>query len=175
MEVTKITAYHGTDNKYLHSILNDGFQCKTNDEHWLGNGVYFFIEYELAKWWATNEHKNFGNTITNPIVIESEITYDRDYVIDLRLLEDYNWIYQQYCEFHHYLLENGADKITGKKLRCAFFDWLREEYDVQLTIAGFNKKHSSYLNGKLYNFNIPYIEYQVCVYDNSICSIKGVV
>ena len=56
-----------------------------------------------------------------------------------------------------------------------FFDWLREEYDVQLTIAGFNKKHSSYLNGKLDNFNIPYIEYQVCVYDNSICSIKGVV
>ena len=38
-----LEAFHGTDNRYVASILKSGFICKPNKQHWLGNGVYIFI------------------------------------------------------------------------------------------------------------------------------------
>lgn len=176
MEVTKITAYHGTDNKYLHSILNNGFQCKTNDEHWLGNGVYFFIEYHLAEWWAMNEHKDFGKNITNPIIIEVNISSSKDTIVDLRILDDFNWIAKKYDEFQDVIFQYGStsnNKIDYRKLRCSFFDWINKSHGKKIIIGGFQKNNCNYINNKLpTQFRLPYIEYQVCVYDNSIININ---
>lgn len=95
MKEVEFNAYHGTDQKCLHNITIDGFKCKENDEHWLGNGIYFFIEYDLAKWWALIKHSKFGNNVDTPVVIEVELSCDSDDIVDLRVLENYNWIYKQ--------------------------------------------------------------------------------
>lgn len=175
MKEVEFNAYHGTDQKYLHSITINGFKCKENDEHWLGNGIYFFIDYDLAKWWTLIKHSKFGNNVDTPVVIEVELSCDSDDIVDLRVLENYNWIYKQYNEFHRNLLCCGSHKLTSNKLRCAFFDWLKEEYDIKVIVAGFQKNSPSYLQGNLLDvFNIPYVEYQVCVYDASIISIQNV-
>ena len=135
MEVINTTAYHGTDKKYLNNIISKGFEIKNNDKHWLGNGVYFFIDYSLAEWWATNKHKDFGHNITEPTVIEVELTYKQDDIVDLKVLKDYNWIIEQYNDFHKKILEMGTKKIKIEKLRCVFFDWLKNEFDLKLIIV----------------------------------------
>ena len=63
MKDVNFNAYHATDQKCLDGILKEGFICKPNKEHWLGNGVYFFIEYELALWWSSTKHKKYGEKI----------------------------------------------------------------------------------------------------------------
>lgn len=43
--------FHGTFSEALDSIINDGFQIVYRDNHWLGQGVYFYDNSSLAHWW----------------------------------------------------------------------------------------------------------------------------
>lgn len=49
-----ICCYHGTDKASLLSILSsEVFIVNRRSDHWLGNGVYFFVDdLEKAEWWA---------------------------------------------------------------------------------------------------------------------------
>lgn len=52
---TVITGYHGTSSNYAESIEKHGLdpdKTHTRPDHWLGQGVYFFEDSDLAKWWA---------------------------------------------------------------------------------------------------------------------------
>lgn len=176
MKDVNFNAYHATDQKCLDGILKEGFIYKPNKDHWLGNGVYFFIEYELALWWSSTKHKKYGEKIKKPIIIEANLNCNNDCVVDFRLVKDYNWLSQRYDEFYKEILDNGCNEITDNQLRCLFFDWLKTEYDIKIVIGGFYKNHKSkYLHYILPDsFCLPFIEYQVCVYDNSVLSIKNV-
>lgn len=182
MKDVNFNAYHATDRKCLDGILKEGFIYKPNKEHWLGNGVYFFIEYELARWWYKTEHKNFGQKIKNPIIIEVTLNVDSDNMVDFRILNDYNWIAHKYNQFINEIFEYGTptQPINYNKLRCSFFDWISNAYKIKVVIGSFSKYKSSYLKSNLpIKFQLPYIEYQVCVYDNSIIQVcnysKGVI
>lgn len=35
---------HGTDSNNVDSIKNSNFKKREDDGHWLGNGIYFFID-----------------------------------------------------------------------------------------------------------------------------------
>lgn len=55
--------YHGTCSKYRSNIEEVGLdpdKCKYRTDHWLGQGVYFFDDYEKAMWWAktTSSHND---------------------------------------------------------------------------------------------------------------------
>ena len=69
-DVLKLKLYHGTDFDIAQKICAEGFMCKTNLEHWLGNGIYFYLDKPLAKWWTTNPSKKFGTVIKQPVVLE---------------------------------------------------------------------------------------------------------
>lgn len=58
--VMNILAYHGTDYNIAKLIITQGFTFNKNPEHWLGNGIYLYQDYSLAKWWTTNPTKNLG-------------------------------------------------------------------------------------------------------------------
>ncbi|MFR2561553.1 MAG: hypothetical protein ACLS8R_01670 [Anaeromassilibacillus sp.] len=49
----RFLAYHGTDRERAEKILAGAFRVKANDEHWLGTGVYFYLDASLARWWTT--------------------------------------------------------------------------------------------------------------------------
>lgn len=61
--------YHGTCSKHKDSIESNGFdpaKCNYRADHWLGQGVYFFDDYEKALWWSATAvlHNNdFGRVI----------------------------------------------------------------------------------------------------------------
>lgn len=61
--------YHGTCSKHKDSIERNGFdpaKCNYRADHWLGQGVYFFDDYEKALWWSATAalHNNdFGRVI----------------------------------------------------------------------------------------------------------------
>ena len=80
----KELGYHGTCSKYQYSIETEGFdpdKSKHRDDHWLGQGIYFFDDYEKSLWWAkttSSQNNNCGS-----IVFESLIEATDDVVLNL--------------------------------------------------------------------------------------------
>lgn len=48
MNEVSLIGYHGTDFANTHTILSDNYQISEGDTHWLGDGVYFFVESVLT-------------------------------------------------------------------------------------------------------------------------------
>ena len=71
-----IYCYHGTDYTLGQIICGEEFSIKKNDEHWLGNGIYFYHDLSLAEWWTTQPTSKFGSFINNPAIITCEIEVD---------------------------------------------------------------------------------------------------
>lgn len=74
--------FHGTGLANYESILNEKCMRITSKKtHWLGNGVYFFVEdIDRAKWWAES---NRPDKSTEPVVIELEIEFNEGELLDL--------------------------------------------------------------------------------------------
>ena len=76
--------YHGTCSKYRYNIEKNGLdpaKCKHRDDHWLGQGVYFFDDYDKALWWASSissQNDNCGG-----IIFESNIEAPDEEVLNL--------------------------------------------------------------------------------------------
>lgn len=175
-----IDAFHGTDKKWVSAIISDKFTYRKNKEHWLGNGVYFFIDLDLAKWWTTNPTKKFGGNIDKRAIIHCNISVGRDEVLDLRTLQDYKQFVDIYREeylpnfFNRGIIFNK--KIQARTIRCAYCDYLKTRYNLKMIIGTFYMPTQPYLPekyGKLFNrFNISYIEAQICVFDQDIIKNK---
>ena len=165
-----VIAYHGTDESYLPDILKNGFRANKNPTHWLGNGIYFYLDYELAKWWTTNPTSRFGSPIKNPVVIRASIHSTAKNTLDTRKLDDYRYLAELYEEFWAELTSGTVTKsINELKLRCMFFDWIHSNFVYDIFIAGFEKPQKPYGGDTLkYKFKIPYVEYQLCVFENEL-------
>ena len=92
MGVITIKGYHGTDINSCKLILKSNYKISEGDQHWLGEGVYFFIEglstdtINLAKKWAIAEawdNDNKKYKYTELAVIESLIEVEEDKILDL--------------------------------------------------------------------------------------------
>ncbi len=116
----QITGYHGTSVDNANNIVSNGFTISAGDEHWIGDGIYFFIKGlfknpdESAKKWAianswdndSKKHKysNYGT-------IEANISIDEDTFWDLTSsdgIETFNYLRDKYVE---------AISKAGKRLK----------------------------------------------------------
>lgn len=164
--------YHGTDLENAKKICKNGFRWKQNDEHWLGNGVYFYLDRDLAEWWTTNPSKIFGTEIKVPCILSAEVSIKDERVLDLRNLQDYRECLLAYNEFEELALSELKTDVAHniKKLRCAFFDWVFGEYEIDCIIGCFSHANKKYLIGESPKilkqfelFSLNYIETQVCM------------
>ena len=168
-------AYHATDQNNAVLIQYEGFKFHHNDEHWLGNGVYFFIDEALAKKWVEKQPKSF-NKIKNGVVLHVVIDVDESFILDLRNYDDY-MIVKEYFEEYVKILEQEDDLsiyCSNKKLLCTIFDELKKEYELQCVISNFSER-SNTLPKQLKDkreelwrsFHMPFVETQICVFDTS--------
>lgn len=145
----KEICYHGTCTKYRYSIEKEGFdpaKCKYRNDHWLGQGVYFFDDYAKALWWASTISTQNGNC--GGVVFESLIEADDKEVLDL---DDNN-------QLDHFLtetlstLDDIKKECAGKMpifhgdeiFRALFFDYYKERNGISVTIGTFQKDAAGY-------------------------------
>lgn len=183
-----VEAFHGTDKKCVPGIINKEFICKKNDEHWLGNGIYLYTDFTLAKWWTTNPTKKFGVEVKDAAIVRCEMQVKKDEYLDLRKLSDYKEFVEVYKEEFLPQLFSGCIKCNGmegnivistKKIRCTFCDFLKERYHLKMIIGNFYLPHQPYLPteyGELFDrFDIAYIETQICIFNQNIIIKKEAV
>ena len=73
-----ILAYHGTDYNIAELIVSHGFTFNRNPKHWLGNGIYLYQDYSLAKWWTTNPTKKFGSNVKERAIVFCNVNLDEN-------------------------------------------------------------------------------------------------
>lgn len=106
-----VKAFHGTNLQYANSILESGFYFRGDEEGWLGQGVYFFLDgvcegLPMAKDWS--EFRYAGST---PVVVMSDIVAPMSSVLDLRSMD-------QLREFHKFRLsfaEENSESLSKRR------------------------------------------------------------
>jgi hypothetical protein len=162
--------YHGTDKSCADDIIKNGYIPKPNNEHWLGEGVYFYIDKQLADWWTSKPSNKFGVEITNPVVIETVIKCFPETCLDMRTLCVYSFL----CKKHQEFVSLTYSKIRKtkrvqdpKQLRCAFFNYIKNTENKNVIIGVFQNYGGDYLKNKLpEEYHMPYCETQICVSDS---------
>lgn len=172
----QMIAYHGTDMKCAKNIEKNGFIFKKNEKHWLGNGVYFYQDYHLAKWWASNPSSVFGSRINRPATIKILIDVDNDNLMDLRKINDYSQLVKIYLHEFLPLVVNRKINISNPKdrklIRCALFDYIHEQYNIQMVIGNFDLPKQKYLPKEYLaiknKLDLSYTETQICIFDTTV-------
>jgi hypothetical protein len=170
--------YHGTCSKYRYNIEKDGLdpaKCKYRDDHWLGQGVYFFDDYEKALWWAStisSQNDNCGG-----IIFKSDIEAHDNEVLNL----DDNKQLDAFMTETLKTLEEIKESCSGKmpvfedgSFRAVFFDYFKKQNGISVIIGTFQKEIAGYttqrnrsekeLQKKIMNIiGIKFQERQICV------------
>ena len=180
----KFTAYHGPKSCFTESILKNNFvikKPKKKDNHWLGHGVYFFDEYELAHWWAETktavQNKKYSRD-DKACVIEAEILYGKS--IDLDTIKGRNSFFSFWKQYEKEIVKKGIvldfsmgdedDRIIQERKRCFALDCFKKEKKIDVLIYTFTRKDPVYEKSK-YNLKVAsdlgleYKEKQICVSD----------
>lgn len=166
--------YHGTDYRNAVKIKSEGFTYKPNKEHWLGNGVYFYQDYSLAKWWTQNPTSKFGTKVEKPAILCCKIEVDDNKILNLLKLEDYIMfcsIFEQ--EFYlRYKQRSSLVSHSWKKIRCAYCDYLKREFELDMLVGNFYKIDQPYQPNKNNNifdlFLLKYTEIQICIFNTDV-------
>lgn len=183
----ELVVYHGTDYNIAKIIEKNNFKYRKSKKHWLGNGIYFYIDISLAQWWTTKPSNDFGTDVIKAAIIKCTLSLREDRVLDLRKLDNYIWFVNQYKDrflprvYKDEILVK-KDKITGKyntkRLRCAFCDFLRHQYKIDAIIGTFDLPRQPYLPKEygdgFIDFQLNYIETQICIFDKRLVKNKEV-
>jgi hypothetical protein len=187
-DTTRFSCFHGTDKTAAIEIINSNFLYKKSEEHWLGNGAYFYLDYSLAKWWTSKPSKKFGTKINEPAILKCSIEVNYDEILDLRKLESFEEFAKIYkSDFLPKVFDDtiichgisGANIKDVKKLRCTYCDYLSKLYELKAIIGTFHLPSQPYLKddyGDGFNqFDIAYTETQLCVFDQGIIKEKEII
>lgn len=129
-EKRKITfgCFHGTSEKKALSIMMDQqFRVRNRSNHWLGNGVYFFVDDEKqAEWWARNQ---CWNAYDSPVVLYFPLTLSRDELLNLNALADLNTLDLFARSLNQVIDFESLDvrQFDDYRYRCALLDLFFEK------------------------------------------------
>lgn len=183
----KYYGYHSTSKENALEILSGGFRLPKMDvdgndkdvderffEYWLGSGIYFYEDEDVAKWWNNKPSNTFG-VEGDHMILKSEICPKN--VFDLRKVSSWNKLIKFFDQFmknfgKNVVVEEKDSKSLEHKIRCIFFSWLHSSIGCDMIIAAFNQSEFKYLDKGVYSIgekmDIYYSEVQYCVYDASI-------
>ena len=174
----KELGYHGTCAKYRHNIDKEGLdpaKCKYRSDHWLGQGVYYFDDYDKALWWAANSSSQNNNC--GGVIFESLIEAADEKVLNLDDKSQFDCFLTETIS----VLEDIKKECYGKmpifreeSLRSVIFDYYKEKNGISVIIGTFQKDAAGYTakrsleelkkQRKIMNIiNIRFHERQICV------------
>lgn len=109
-----ITGYHGTSKENADNILlKQEFQKSLGSKEWLGNGIYFYSDFEDALKWAQMRYDNNGRVIHALIKADEQDILDYDTKMGMKFI---NTILEAYpCIW--------SDTAQENQCRLANFIW----------------------------------------------------
>lgn len=167
----ELILYHGTDLDIANKIVQSKFSYKSSPYHWLGNGIYFYMDKPLAKWWTSNPSKTFGTKVKVPAIVKTTIQVEEKNILDLRNFKTYHDIAEEFERiFTELYIPHHKKIISEVQIKCIFFDWYFSMHrDIKIIIGNFFSLSQPYFHDDEKNFfthtNLLYGETQVCLND----------
>lgn len=138
------TGYHGTDSAHFLSIFQRNFIPSMGDNHWLGEGIYFFLNGISdpildAEKWAIAESYNKSSP-KNPKyheynVLEVQIQFQKEKIWDLtgtEGLKQFNYlrdiVYEKVCKDEHRIMDSDIIRDAFEKYR---FEGIKAQFYIQ--------------------------------------------
>lgn len=164
--------YHGTTQENIKRILETKqFTVKPRIDHWLGHGVYFFVDdISKALWWSEMATRRFHESFENRGIIFIEgYKIKRDKLFDLDSEKDRKVI-SEFLKSNPMTLRM---KLTSKEesermieARAQLINIIVDYYEKHATKYTFHKDNIGE-QGFLANLNINNNETQFCIVDTS--------
>lgn len=164
--MSEIIGYHGTEKRNKTSIDLCGFKLsfvKKKPDHWLGLGIYFFEQKEYAKTWILDYLKEKCGCIYKCDIKNSKAV-DLDNPIYLDKFNKY--CKDNYCN----IMDLGVNIDNEKVLRALFIEMFCRDFNYNVVLKTFTIKPKRFYSFDKLN-NLPYVQKQICVYDESIIRI----
>jgi hypothetical protein len=179
MSKISITGYHGTEIKNVDKILKSEFTSIERSDHWLGQGIYFYKDLSLAKWWA---EKKFKGVYSQASVIQVEILVEDSNLLNLDSIDGMDKFFREIKK----ILKNSTISfkfMDNKRTEnfCFALDLLKAELGTSVIIRSFLRDNPSYGEQNINTFerdffNLPcdfaYLETQICVSSNEDIKTK---
>jgi len=183
MQKDRYTCYHGTIQRFADNIKNTKeFKIETRNNHWLGNGVYFFVNnrYE-AEWWSEQAKKKFirenkpDKTKVKRQVIRLQVKIDPEKLLDLDVVSETNDLYDFICELEKEnininIFERNKSQHDKEIARCLIIDLYAKckEYKAACYTFESKVKLDERFNDFWHNIGLKKHVKQLCVFDQSI-------
>lgn len=175
-EKIKIIGYHGTFSENVCTIIEEGYETEYRDNHWLGQGIYFYDNYDLALWFINRKRKDYCKNVT---VIKSVIYADVSKILNLDTIEGVDFFYKKLNELWSEFRTIEFNEEDENSNRCLILDALKEYYEIDIIIKTFETDKQTYGSANVNWFEknnfpvgIKYSEKQICVTGNN-CIISS--
>lgn len=179
-----ITGYHGTFDEQALKILEEGFQPEFRENHWLGQGSYFYTEKTLAHWFITKnsvtDHKKKGKG-KNIVIIKVAIEEEKKRVLNLDHPEGINYFYNKIRENYDNFKALSFSEDEHRNL-CTIIDILAEHLGWNVIIKTFEKEtkpsygavNTSWFDQNVIPLNVKYKETQICIRNENCVKTKEI-
>ncbi|MEO0042445.1 MAG: hypothetical protein RL329_1893 [Bacteroidota bacterium] len=166
--------YHGTAYKNVAEILDKGFTANFRRDHWLGQGFYFYTDFDLAKWWIETKIKHNNE---RSAVIEAKIEVALEFFLDLDTRKGVDTFFDWAQEIYNHDLDFSfkMDAKNRTQNLCLALDLVKHKFGIKVVRRTFLKDNPSYGKQNIEKFendffplpkDFAYIETQICVSDN---------
>lgn len=174
-----INGFHGTHEKAAVAICESNtYTYNHRDDHWLGQGVYFFKDDpDQAMSWAYSQVENGEKAcvIKSMIKVEDEAILDLDTRTGIFKLD--SLIKRHRSLFEEFDLSLGVPKENGdseKRLRCMIYDLLPSDIKVIQKYFDIKNQPKVIKNPLMGTLGINMFSVQVCVRDQSVIDIDSI-
>lgn len=166
--------FHGSAADDIEELIKDiqenGFRYKVRDNHWLGQGIYFFSEEEWALMWS-NQSRNLKKS---KCVITAKIFCEDDKFLDLDLVSNHRKVGRYIQKINERLKkENILLKFEGNdkhKETCFYLDMIKQEYDYKILKQTFPLENKNEITNKI---GLYLSQIQFCVTSTENIEYKG--
>lgn len=168
--------FHGTTTSTFSLIEKENkFNYNKRDDHWLGNGVYFFLnDFEKANWWAENAVKVAARKIQKqvstkiePCTLYIEATTDSKKILDLNTENDQKKLHDFLLFLEEHQLNVNLKNLSIVEARCTTMDLLTKSEDYDASCYLFPNKHYQFKDLEKYGI-VSNKGNQLCVYNQNI-------
>lgn len=143
VKTLQIDGFHGTSKVYANEILAGGYNSSKGDNHWIGDGVYLFVDgigdgHVNAKDWAIYkawDNKTKHNVYPYYAVIKSSVEVNEDEMLDMTTHDG--------VELFNYILDKCSVKLAEIGKQKTFIDGYvvnfgRDELGMRIAVVKAN-------------------------------------
>lgn len=138
-----LVGYHGTCSSAKANIQLRGLdpaETHKRNDHWLGQGVYFFEDQGHAHSWAFSLTSKKVNRGTFPVVYRADIVADETQIIDFDDNDNISRFIAFAREFRPAIMEEcrkqgkGYLRLNDETTKALFFDYYKRTHGIKVMI-----------------------------------------